>query len=446
MYGFTKSFSITIFTSIFIGIMAVGYLQVANNSNSIEEVNDQQFCAHDHMLQKAINSDPAIKSIIDGQEAQAYNYVNNSGNQAESFLADFTLPVVVHIVHQNGAENIDNAQVDQAIADLNAAFDGSFGTGVNTEIEFCLAKNNPAGDPSTGVTREESVLTNVTIETEDLLLKEIDRWDPTKYINIWVVADVSSDALVGTLRGYSYMPAFHGTDRDGIVIEAEFFGSSPENSTILAHEMGHYLGLYHTFHAGCGNDNCLLDGDRVCDTPPDWTMAEAPCDVDENSCFTDADDTSANNPFATDVNDMRENYMDINPLECLTAFTQGQADRMTFFVNGPRVSLTGSTVCDTDCDTPIEDLSFNPGNDTTIFAGAPQVFFASTSNNATTFSWTLNSLEIGTSANLVYQFNTPGTFTLTLTAGNADADCTVDYSIEVTVVDCIGSSHVDADT
>ncbi len=448
MYGFTKSFSITIFTSIFVGIMAVGYLQVANNSNAVEEVNDQQFCAHDHMLQKAIDSDPTIKSTIESQETQAYNYVTSAANQAESFLADFTLPVVVHIVHQNGAENIDNAQVDQAIADLNAAYDGSFGTGVNTEIEFCLAKTTIDGDPSTGVTREVSDLTNVTIETEDLLLKEIDRWDPTKYINIWVVASVSSNALVGNVRGYSYMPAFHGTDRDGIVIEAEFFGSSPENSTILAHEMGHYLGLYHTFHAGCGNDNCLLDGDRVCDTPPDWTMAEAPCNVDENSCFTDADDASANNPFTTDVNDMRENYMDINPLACLTAFTQGQADRMTFFINGPRVSLTGSTVCNTDCDTPIEELSFNPGNDTTIFAGTPQVFFASTSVDptATTFSWTLNSLEIGTGANLVYQFNTAGTYTLTLTAGNADADCSVSYSIEVTVVDCIGNSHVDAAT
>ena len=451
MYGLTKSFSITIFTSIFVGIMAVGYLQVANNSIAMEEVNDEQFCAHDHMLQNAIDSDPAIKTIIEGQDAQAYNYVSNSANQPESMLADFTLPIVVHVVHSGEAvgsgTNIDMAQVEQAIQDLNAAFDGSSGTGVNTEIEFCLAKNNPVGDPSTGITREESTdYTNVIIETEDLLLKETDRWDPTKYINIWVVTGVSSNALVGTLRGYSYMPAFHGTDRDGIVIEAEFFGSSPENSTILAHEMGHYLGLYHTFQSGCGNDNCLLDGDRVCDTPPDWTMAEAPCEVDENSCFTDADDTSANNPFTTDVNDMRENYMDINPLECLTAFTQGQADRMTFFVNGPRVSLTGSIVCDTDCDTPIEDLSFNPGSDTTIFAGAPQIFFASTSTNATTFSWTLNSLEIGTGANLVYQFNTVGTFTLTLTAGNADLDCSIDYSIEVTVVDCIRNSHVDAGT
>ena len=448
MYGFKKSFSITIFTSIFVGIMAVGYLQVANNSAAIEAVNDQQFCAHDHMLQKAIDSDAGIKSIIESQDAQAYDYVSSSANQAETVLADFTLPIVVHVVHSGETvgtgTNIDIAQVEQAIQDLNAAFNGSFGTGVDTEIEFCLAKNNPAGDPSTGVTREESsALTNMIVETEDLLLKEIDRWDPTKYINIWVVTDVSSNALVGPLRAYSYMPAFHGTDRDGIVIEAEFFGTNPESSTILVHEMGHYLGLYHTFHAGCGNDNCLLDGDRVCDTPPDWTIAEAPCDVDENSCFTDADDTSANNPFTTDGNDMRENYMDINPLECLTAFTQGQADRMTFFVNGPRVSLTGSTVCDTDCDIPIEDLSFNPGSDTTIFAGAPQVFFASTSTNATTFSWTLNSLEIGTGANLVYQFNTPGNFTLTLTAGNADADCSVDYSIEVNVVDCIGNSHVD---
>ncbi len=452
MYRFTKSFSITILASIIVGMMAVGYSQTPFGFKIFEDANDYLFSAHDYMLQRAIDADPIIEINIANQEKQAYNYMSNLSSQSESILADFTLPVVVHVVHSGEAvgtgTNISADQVDQAIADLNAAFDGSFGTGVNTEIEFCLAKNNPAGDPATGITREESPLTNVIIETEDLLVKEIDRWDPTKYINIWVVTDLSSNALVGDVRGYSYLPVFHGTDRDGIVIEAEYFGTTPENSTILVQQMGHYLGLYHTFQAGCGNDNCLLDGDRVCDTPPDWTMAEAPCNVDENSCFTDADDPSANNPFTTDVNDMRENYMDINPLACLTAFTQGQADRMTFFINGPRVSLTGSTVCDTDCDTPIEELSFNPGNDTTIFAGTPQVFFASSSVDptATTFSWTLNSLEIGTGANLVYQFNTAGTYTLTLTAGNADADCSVSYSIEVTVVDCIGNSHVDAAT
>lgn len=452
MYGFTKSFSITIFASIIIGVLSVGYAQTPTGYNILQGANDYLFSAHDHMLQRAIDADPSIETKIANQEKQAFNYTSNLSNQSESILADFTLPVVVHIVHSGEAvgtgTNISADQVDQAISDLNAAFDGSFGTGVNTEIEFCLAKNNSAGDPATGITREESLLTNVIIETEDLLLKEIDKWDPTKYINIWVVTDLSSDALVGDVRGYSYLPVFHGTDRDGIVIEAEYFGTTPENSTILVQQMGHYLGLYHTFQAGCGNDNCLLDGDRVCDTPPDWTMAEAPCNVDENSCFTDADDASANNPFTTDVNDMRENYMDINPIECLTAFTQGQADRMTFFINGPRVSLTGSIVCDTDCDNPIEELSYSPGNDTTIFAGAPQVFFVSASVDptATIFSWTLNSLEIGTGANLVYQFDTTGTFTLTLTAGNADADCSVSYSIEVTVVDCLGNSHVDAAT
>ncbi|HFC01276.1 MAG TPA: hypothetical protein ENJ53_10770, partial [Phaeodactylibacter sp.] len=439
MYGFTKNFTLAIFSSILIGTLAFSYFATKKNQQqpTIEDFNEQQFCAHDYLLQNALATDVATKAKLEQEEAQLYNYMTSSTNLAESTLADFTLPVVVHIVHQNGQEDIPNSQVEQAIQDLNDGFANT----LNTQIEFCLAKTNPEGNPSTGVTRVESALTNVTIESEDLMLKDLDRWDPTKYINIWVVKSVSSDALIGTLRGYSYLPAFHGTDRDGVVIEAAFMGSTPENSKVLVHELGHYLGLYHTFYAGCGNDDCLLDGDRVCDTPPDWTVAEAPCEVTENSCYTDVNAADPNNPFASDQNDLRENYMDINPLMCYESFTQGQADRMTFFINGARSSLIGSTVCQNDCANPVEDLSFMPSNDTIIPIGT-QLSFVSTSVNATTFNWTLDGTSISTAANLVHLFDEAGTFTLTLTAGNADVDCNITYSIQVTVIDCFGNTHV----
>ena len=159
----------------------------------------------------------------------------------------------------------DSAQVQQALDFLNDAYEnvGDYDpdTGVNTEIEFCLAKTDPDGNPHPGITRTQDPLTEVTIETEDLALKNLIRWDPTQYINIWVVASVGSTALNTQVTGYAFQPTFHGTDRDGIVVEAMFVGSDAPMTALLVHHMGHYLGLYHTYEGGCLNDNCQTDGD-----------------------------------------------------------------------------------------------------------------------------------------------------------------------------------------
>ena len=446
MYGFTKSIAFTLFSTIFIGALALNSIQTNDRPPSDDGFNDYPVDASEYLLQREIDADPNVKALLNAQETPYYDFVNSGALSPE---ADYTLPVVVHVIHQNGAENIDNAQVQTAIDHLNDAFENvgyyDQNTGVNTQIEFCLAKTNPMGEPSTGVTRVEDPLTNVTIETEDLALKDLDRWDPNTYINIWVVSSIGSNALVNTIRSYAYMPVFHGTNRDGLVVEAEFMGSSEENSTALVRAMGHYLGLYSTFHAGCGNDDCLMDGDRVCDTPPDWTIAEAPCEVEENSCFTDVNPSDANNPFTIDTLDMRENYMDINPLACYSAFTQGQTDRMTFFITGARSSLNGTTVCSNDCDSPIEDLAISvpTGSDTTLVINSGQLLLQSTSTNATTFEWFENGVSVGTGANFVYNPDSAGLFTITLTASNDDADCTLSRSITISVIDCFGNTHVD---
>ncbi len=100
----------------------------------------------------------------------------------------------------------------------------------------------------------------------------------------------------------------------------------------MAHESGHYLGLFHTFQGGCPNDDCLTSGDMVCDTPPDQNLFNILCFDGTNSCSTDEDDTSDNNPFRAedlgglgDQSDQQTNYMDYSSVLCFDIFTAGQA-------------------------------------------------------------------------------------------------------------------------
>ena len=115
--------------------------------------------------------------------------------------------------------------------------------------------------------------------------------------------------------------------------------------------MGHYLNLYHTFES-CTNNDCTTDGDQVCDTPPDNSTTSIPCGASMNSCTTDEDDTSINNPFRSislgglgAQNDMYQNYMDYGFQNCQDRFTAGQSARMRSALTGARSSLLSSLGC-----------------------------------------------------------------------------------------------------
>ncbi len=266
----------------------------------------------------------------------------------------YSLPVVVHIIHNNGPENISDAFVQAAIQHLNEGFAhtgnyGSQGPGTDMQISFCLAKRTPTGTSTNGINRIQSALTDMTLETDDIAVKDLSRWNPTDYINIWIVKSINSLSSGPGVVGYAYLPSSHGQPEDGLVIEAGMFGSASINDVVVNHEMGHYLGLYHTFQGGCENNDCLAQGDRICDTPPDQGQHTA-CPF--NSCQTDAD-APAPNPFTTDVNDLTENFMDYSPLSCVYSFTSGQRTRMHQFLDGARSSLLQSKGCLSPCVNPL---------------------------------------------------------------------------------------------
>jgi plastocyanin len=205
------------------------------------------------------------------------------------------------------------------------------------------------------------------------------------------------------------------------------------------HEAGHYLGLFHTFNVGCTNNNCQTDGDMVCDTPPDNSSAATMCTFAPNSCTTDDDDLSLNNPFRPtaqggigDQTDMIENYMDYGFQNCQLFFTAGQGSRMTAALSTTRASLLQSIACNSLCTNPIT-IGFNMSASVILTGGT--VNFTNTTTPASTYSWEVNGVPMSSSTNFSHLFTTPGTYTITLIATNGDISC--DESLDqIVTVNC----------
>ena len=286
-----------------------------------------------------------------------------------------TIPVVVHILHHPSSalgegSNIEESQVHQALAHLNEAFQNTgeyqSNNGVNTSIEFCLATKDESNAATTGINRFPTVEyseIDMVAEEPDFKSQTI-RWNSHKYLNIWVVEEICSPNIPDNpcaVVGYAYTAQVHGSERDGVVIEAGKFGTFVNASKVLVHEVGHYLNLQHTFHNGCENDNCWMDGDFVCDTPPDNSSSAQECHKHSNTCTTDSDDTNVRNPFRPvhigglgDQKDLSNNYMDYNYYNCMDSFTEGQKDRMRLSLTTTRKSLLESAKCDgTPPDDPV---------------------------------------------------------------------------------------------
>lgn len=368
-------------------------------------------CAADYW--RAIQlQDPALfqqNEAFEQQVLQAFQQKNNSEGLVENVK---TIPVVVHIIHENGVENLSDAQVQQAINWLNQALanQGNFnqGSGANTGIQLCLAQRTPDNLPTNGITRDQSPLTVMQMETQDQQVKNLNRWKPKDYVNIWVVRSICSNIYGCNVYGYANYPFAHGANNDGVVMEAAYLAELGKIAG-LAHEVGHYLGLYHTFEGGCLNTNCLVNGDRICDTPPDQSTASVPCGEFFSSCSTD----TQSGPFTTDQPDMSWNFMDYGILACFHDYTADQSTRMNATLDGIRNSLLESKGCLPPC--PAPTLAAFTASATSVAVGET-VFFNNTSQNALGYTWTLNGVPFGNQPNAGYTFTTPGVYTVVLSA------------------------------
>ena len=359
---------------------------------------------------------------------------NNVGNNnvvvAPTSVPVVTIPVVFHIVNQNAAAITDQMVID-AVAELNKAFAhiGMYGIdpkGVDTRIQFCLASRTPDGGKTNGIDRINSYYQNVDVDLESGKLGALSNWNPSKYANIWLVNSIQGEIPPSVFEcgkwermGYGGYASAGG----GLVV-------SSLSTPLVAHEMGHYLSLLHTFQGtNCLNNDCTTDGDLVCDTPPDRSTKGSSCAAPENSCNTD----TISGPFTTDVPDNISNFMDYGS-PCPSVFTQGQADRMMAFLN---VFSGGSLLTSDGCAAPCPDnvvASFNfDGNPHPVVGSA--VNFINTSVGALTYEWYLDGVLVSTANSYSNTFTTTGTYKVVLKALTAVASCYSTYTANV-IVNC----------
>ena len=239
------------------------------------------------------------------------------------------IPVVVHIIHDDGPENVSDEVVQEAIDALNRNINGQSNLfesrtpdvfaalrGV-PNVEFRLARIDPNGESTNGIVRVKSPLTNEPSPRN--AVKSVSYWNSYQYFNIWVIKKFLPESNGNTLLGFAQFPFSGSMATDGVVlIYSEF--NDPSSST-LTHEAGHWLGLCHPWDCGagtCGDDN-------IFDTPP---AREANYGVSFNN-FPYHVGLQNQGCIADSMNwagEMFMNYMDYTPDQFTTMFTKGQVE------------------------------------------------------------------------------------------------------------------------
>lgn len=219
------------------------------------------------------------------------------------------IPIVIHAIQTGKKGRVSDDQIATLVHNLNVAYS-------ETPFSFYLAGvrrvNNKAwaSNCSPGSRNEKNMKKRLAI-------------DPRNFVNVYICQTNTSKLPIA---GYAYFPfwypensTMHGIALHPVTMPGSGHPDVGVYGLTFAHEMGHYLGAYHTFQGGCA------DGDEVGDTPAQAGPTNA-CSVGADTCpGGGADDVP--------------NFMNYAPDTCVDHFTPQQIQRMIGITAAFRPSL-----------------------------------------------------------------------------------------------------------
>lgn len=323
--------------------LALSFLSLAAFS---QEGKVQPCNTYEAMEQHFADDPQARKNYEAAQELLNNRLLETDNTQSKTAAFEYTVPVVFHVLYTCGGQTITDAALIQALSEVNKDFSRSNAdtslivqpfrsSYINSEIKFMLAKRDYLGNCINGIVRHEDPKTKWAQGAANGPGSDsywTYTWDPTKYLNIYVVSEIVPQGTVtggGIIVGYTYRPGTWptGNPHDAIVYNMNYLtgtNAGIAKSRSLSHEIGHWLSLAHTF-GNTNNPGTTCADDGITDTPV--TKGEfGGCISSTISACTQT------NPAMAGLNNV-QNIM--NYSDCPRNFTTGQTTNMRNALGAP---------------------------------------------------------------------------------------------------------------
>jgi PKD repeat protein len=356
---------------------------------------------------------------------QAYIDYNNELNQKLSQKSErsttlYTIPIVFHVIHIDGSENVSDANIIALVNRINTdyrklnsdlslcppPFQAIAGDAI---IQFKLAQLDPNGNCTNGI---ERIYSHKTLDAGER--SKLNQWPRDKYCNVWVINTLEVDpGAVGLVLAYATFPSSvdtYGFPADGVIMRADQVNGT---SRTLTHELGHWLSLEHVWGGGTVASACGDDG--VADTP-ETKGHFSTCPAYDSTCVPG-------------VLENINNYMDYS--SCTYMFTQGQVDRMRIALESTvshrsnlwlasNLAATGTDGGTYNACAPTSDFYANKNM---VCPGTSVLFTPNVLNSSVgttnTYLWDFGDGATATTASPSHTYATPGGYNVSLTVTNS---------------------------
>lgn len=353
----------------------------------------------------------------------------------------YTVPVVVHVVHNYGAELVPDVAVYKLIDTVTSYFlktnpdtiniiDKYKQLAANTQIAFKLATKAPDGTPTKGI---DHIFSYLTYNSADQA--KLNQWPQARYLNIWIVNSIN-----GSTAAYAYKPApaAYYPYYDGILFTSNFY------PLFATGYRARYFAKYLNLPTPCG-ETCI-DGDLIADTPPCGGT------INGSGLFNCA------NLYEPNCDTPNVQNVMTNDGDCGVMFTYGQGQYMQYILQidiGNRDSLIGNyNYLATGMNDPMPDLppvvdfatrGILPPLPARFFGMGVPVRFTNYSWNDTivSVSWHFSNAADSASSTALYaltnRFRQPGWATVSLSAtGNNTGTTTLTDPHAIYIADTTG--------